>query len=234
MNISEFDLKEIASAVGYPAVPLELLELSEDAIKNYSIMPTLRLYYRAFPIVERQALYVTGEFGVPFPDEWVFGVKDARISVAGRTGVKATMNPFINATFIRSSNTKYSTDYRDYNSSLIEMVGAKTAIDTFSAKKIHVDAQNREVTGYSNSQGELIIEWAKYSDDFEDIPFIQKSEVIAVCQGALCEHLNIIRGQAMANQGVDFNDNVFAQKIDRANEIKDKWLNRTKVVILRG
>ena len=233
--ITENDLKEIASAVGYPAIPLDLLELTEDAIKQFSVAPALRLYYRAFPIVVRESVMVNSSFEIDFPDEYVFGVKDARITVANRSTVgHPTSNPFVNSMMYSHTGSKYGTDYRDRQSLMLEFSGAKSAIDTFSTKKINVDMTNRKVIGYSNVMGELIIEWAKYSDDFSDVPFIRKTEVIAVAQGFLCEHLNVIRGQAMLNQGVDFNENIFQDKINRANDIKEKWLNRTKVVILRG
>ena len=239
IDINVFDYNRILSAVGFPTVAESDLELTKADILQYVIEPCVRQYYSWFPIQNIQSYMISAsEFQFPFPDENTFGVVDIRLNPYN-TDYARSSSPFLNAiNYHQGDVRKYGTRY-DYG--MTEANISKRAWDIAQASylratRYEVDQNNKVVRGYSNDIGELIITWAEMSDNFNNIPWNRKEEVINLCQSALLRYLVIIRDQITTDVGgTEFNTQVLSDRADSLEEkVMNKWKALSKVVVLRG
>ena len=239
INISVPDYNRILSAVGYPVVTESDLELSKADIEQNIIEPCVRQYYSWFPLKNIQSYMISAaEFKFKFPNDNVFGVLDARLNPYN-TDYGRSSSPFLNAiNYHQGEVRKYGTRY-DYG--MTEANISKRAWDIAQASylralRVEVDQNNREVRGFSNDVGEVIITWAETSDDFSKIPWNRKEEVINLCQANLLRLLSMIRGQISTGTGdVEFNTQLLDDRADKLEEkVMNKWKAMSKVVVMRG
>lgn len=239
MTISDSDYQEILSELGFPVVSQDILEFSRDHIEDVFIFPAMREYFSWFPLKLVQSVRITGDFTLDFPDEFTYGVIDARISTGGEGA--ASGSPFLNEIMIKQRSGygggMYGTPY-DYGfteARYMERSLQQAQMNTQRVKRLDIDEGNRTVTGYSNVSGELIITWAKYSDDFATIPFRRKTEVINLAKANVLRGFAMLRGQFSSDINVDFNADVFSRRADELYEkTMNKWKRMTKVVISRN
>ena len=239
IDINVSDYNRILSAVGFPTVAESDLELTKADILQYVVEPCVRQYYSWFPIQNIQSYMISAsEFQFPFPDENTFGVVDIRLNPYN-TDYARSSSPFLNAiNYHQGDVRKYGTRY-DYG--MTEANISKRAWDIarasyLRATRYEVDQNNKIVRGYSNDIGELIITWAEMSDNFNNIPWNRKEEVINLCQSALLRYLVIIRDQITTDVGgTEFNTQVLSDRADSLEEkVMNKWKALSKVVVLRG
>lgn len=239
MIISDQEYFEILTEVGYPVVKEDDLEFTQEEIKNYFIFPALREFFIWFPKIQIQSVYVSSEFSIDFPDDDTYGIVDARISTAtsgnGRTG-----SPFMNSVLFKQggmSSHKYGTD-NDYGISearYMERAFTKASQNYVRAKSIQVDHANRKLKGYTTVNGELMIDWAKSSQDFNDVPFIRKTDVINLAKSKVLKGFSMLRSQLSSDVGVEFNTSDFLSRADDLeNKVMDKWKSISKVTIHRN
>lgn len=240
IEISNQDYKLIISELGYPVVSEEDLEYSKEDIKDLFIYPALRDFYIWFPKEETQAVQIAGKFSISFPDEYTFGVIDSRLNTTASGGGQTT-SPFMNELVFnaRSSSSfgKYGTPY-DYGfteARYAQRLERRAVTDFGKSYRIHVNDNDKKVEGFTNVAGELSITWAKYSNDFSNIPYRRKNEVINLAKANVLKGFAQLRGQMTASVGVEFDTRVFedrAQKLE--DEVLNKWKQKTKVVVMRG
>lgn len=238
IDIPALDYNFILKAVGYPVVKEEDLEYNKEEILTYIIEPVVRSYFSWFPITETESHYVgAADFEFPFPSDDTFGVVDVRLNPNNST-IGVSSSPFLNAmNFHIGSRKKYGTDY-DYG--MEEAYYLKhsydlSRIDDLRALKVEVDKNNRKVKGFANDNGELIITWAKSSNDFNKIPFDRKNEVLQLCQAELMRSIALIRSQLDPGTGVTLNTDEFISRADSLEEkVMNKWKALSKVVVIRG
>ena len=74
------------------------------------------------------------------------------------------------------------------------------------------------------------------SNNFENIPWNRKEEVINLCQAALLRYLVTLRGQInIEGSGTEFDTSVLSERADALEEkVMNKWKSLSKVVVLRG
>lgn len=238
MTISDSDYQEILSELGVPVVSQDVLEFTREHIEDVFIFPAMREYFSWFPLKLVQSVKVTGDFTLDFPDDFTYGVIDARISTGGVGG--SSGSPFLNEIMIKqrsSSGGLYGTpyDYGTNESYYMERSLKQAQMNTQRVKRLDVDEGNKTVTGYSNIAGELIITWAKYSDDFATIPFRRKTEVINLAKANVLRGFAMLRGQFSSDINVDFNADVFSRRADELyDKTMNKWKRMTKVAISRN
>lgn len=240
ISIQESDYKEILVEVGYPVVSEEDLEFSREDIKDLFIFPAMREYFIWFPKEKETSISITGKFEVPFPDNQTYGIIDSRLNTTASGGA-VTSSPFMNELIFNarsnSSTGKYGTknDYGFSEVNYTERAERRAVNDYSKSYKISVDNSEKKVYGYTNVAGELIITWAKYSDNFDDIPFRRKSEVLDLAKAKTLKGFAMLRGQMNTDIGVEFDAAVFE---DRARDLEEKtlekWRSMTKVAIIRG
>jgi len=208
--------------MGYPAIPLELLEYSEEDIKDLFIGGALEYYFSRFPIKETSSFQAATDFSIDFPSEDVFGITDARVTRRGAGSGGITGNPFRDQ--LLANNV--------YNSK--SDIGANS-FRGVTSQRIKCDVQNRAIKGYVEGSGELLISWAKTSQDFNLVPMKDKQNVIWYAQSIILKKFALLRDQANTGQGVDFNTGPLhteADKLDR--QVMEKWGKRRAVVVIRG
>ena len=240
INISSRDWKEIISEVGYPVVKESDLEFSKQDIEDLFIYPALRDYFTYFPKVEEQSVFVENVFEFSFPDSFTFGLVDGRLNTTfGGSGT--TNSPFMNEILyhnrVSGSTRAYGTknDYGLRQAEVMDRLHRRTAIDSTRTFNINVNTDAEKVSGYTNVAGELVLKWAKFSEDFEEIPFRHKSEVLILAKSYTLRGFAQLRKQISTETGADFDVSGFedrAQKLEE--EVTNKWNKRTKVVILRN
>jgi len=240
VQISEEDLREILSEVGYPVIQLEDLEFSEDDVKDYFIYPALREYFTYFPKKEKYRQYIEGPFEVEFPDEFTFGLTDGRLNTTFG-GASRSESPFLNEIMFNKrmggSYNVYGTrnDYGFFQSRMDERMTRRTTLDYNKTFNIRVDESEGKVVGYSNINGELILEWAKFSDDVADVRYIHKHEFLNLAKAYTLRGFAQIRDQIAADTGADFDTSGFRNRFeDLEQKVLESWKQKSKVVILRG
>lgn len=242
--ISDAYINEILSIAGYPIINLDDgdFELTKDELKSLCLLPALRDYYNWFPIKNRQEYSTSGTFEIDFPNNNTFNIINARLNTVGQYGSVRTGNPFVDSyNFRRSSSSSYSNAYgtgNDYglgSANILRSSVNQSYVNKYKSFSVFVDEQNKKLKGYANAQGMLVVTWAEYSSDFDDIPFRRINEVIELCQAYFLEKLVMIRGQENTQIPETFNVDLFA---DKADELKDKiftsWKNSTKSVVMSG
>jgi len=239
INISDANYYEILVEVGYPVVKESDLEFTRQQLEDYFIFPAMREYFSWFPKIEYQTAYVASAFSFDFPDETTYGIIDARINTA-ITGDGKTSSPFVNSLFFKNStggSRMYGTD-NDYGVSearYLERSYKKATNNFIKAQRIDVDANLKKVTGYSTVNGELTIQWAKYSTNFDDIPFKRKTEVINLAKSKILRGFAMLRSQFDSDTGGGFNTSDFISRADDLEEkTMEKWRAISKVAIIRN
>lgn len=227
----------ILRITGFPIVTK--LEISEEDIKNLCIAPALEEYFIWFPIKVVTSYNATTEFSIAFPDDNTYGIVDARVNLSGYRNVEGVSNPLVAELLYNSSSRigKYGTPY-DYDfkqARISAQMEQQATVNLIGTKKIRVDEVNRVVTGYTNVGGELIITWAKFSNDFDDVSFRRRREVIKLCQANVLEYIGMLRGQISDDTGTEFNYDMLLDKADTFREdVMTKWGEMTKPVVIRS
>jgi len=241
LTISDYDYQRILTAVGYPVITEEDLGITADDIKNLLILSSLKnVFFKWFPVLDREQVSIGTSFSIDFPDEYTFGVTDIRLVPPG-SGTSKTSNPLINEAIIKVRSGGHYNKWgsgNDYGYSQVyemEKARAQSAISINKSLKKIVDYTNRKITGYSNIAGELSITWAKFSEDFDDVPHKFKEDVIKLAQSAVLRYFGMLRNQSVDNgipsslDGTEF--------LDRADtleeEVMNKFKNFSKVVLIR-
>jgi len=224
ITISEQDYKQIISELGYPVVSEEDLEFSRSDIQDLFIYPAMREYFTWFPKEKETSVSITGSFEIPFPDENTYGIVDSRLNTTA-SGSGTTTSPFMNELIFnactRSGAGLYGTqnDYDMTQANYLERAERRAVNDYSKSYKISVDNSEKKVYGYTNIAGELVITWAKFSENFDDIPYRRKSEVIDLAKSKVLKGFAMLRGQMNTDIGIEFDTAVFE---DRARDLEEK------------
>lgn len=245
LEISEKDFNTIMGPLGYPAIPLDVLEFDEITIKNIFIQQALDYYFSRFPIRNSESWRKTSNFEIPFPDENTFGVVDARVNRKAYGATTKTESVFQNALLYSTGTSKTNPAHLQPNSfrglapdeaaiKLNQRLNTASNIALRSTERIRVEIQDRKVSGYVNVDGELIITWAKTSNNFNDVPFKDREYVISLAQSIVLKRFAMIRDQANTGQGVDFNTQPLHNEAEKQEQKAiDKWAKRRAVVVIR-
>lgn len=236
LTINQNHYDEILTEVGYPIITPNLLELTENQIKNLLIWPALREFFKWFPITSEQQIQASSTFEVDFPNSTTFGVVDVRLTTSAYRGSGVTANPLINETNIKvSRGGRYGTrnNYEHAVAMYTEKLERISAIEYQKVFRVRTD--NRKVYGYTNTLGVISIIWADYSEDFNDVPFEHISEVIKLAGANILRYLGMLRNQDTSDLPNEMSGDEFISRADELEEtIIDEWKKHTKVVITRS
>jgi hypothetical protein len=237
VNISDRDYHEIISELGYPVIKEEDLEFSREDIQELFVYPALREYFTWFPNTEEASFQVAGKFSFPFPDENTYGVVSARLNSSSRT-LAVSGNPFINErnlTINRGHSYGTDNDYGFIAANVLERSEALAFNNSSRAFRFKVNDKDRTLTGYSNVTGEAIVQWAKYSEDMNDVPFAKRNEVLKLAKAKVLQGFSMLRGQIDPDMGSNLDISIFQDKARALEEeVYEKWRTLTKVVVIRG
>lgn len=238
-KISTIDYNRILTVVGYPVVSEEDLEISKADILEFIIEPAVRQYYTWFPIRNIQSFMIGSSIGeYKFPTDATFGVLDVRLNPQN-TGYGRTSSPFLNSlNFQQNSARRYGTrnDYGFLDADIVKRSWDISRASQLRSVRFEVDANSRLLRVFSNDVGELVITWAETSDDFDEIPWNRKEEVINLAQAGLLRFLAMVRGQITVDVGgTEFDTGILTERANALEEkVMTKWKALSKVVVLRG
>ena len=170
-------------------------------------------------------------FEKDFPSD-VYDVLDARFSRSQKLGFEnGTSNFYL---FSQMQNLQENQDPHSIEIDLTRVANTKTLVNRNNTNRIDVYHSEKKVKGFTNVYSELIITWAKMSNDFNKIPYKDKTDVILLAKMNIAENLTMLRAQVNADQGVSFNDSVFKDVISKGQDILKNWQESTyRPVILR-
>jgi hypothetical protein len=227
-------LNLIKKVIASPMVSTLLLD--DEEIKDLCIFPALQRYFTKFPLREEYQTSINGEMSVAFPDDYTFGVLDARVVDIGLLPGSGTS--FWDLVIFQMSTSTTATikgvgayGVKGYNPSQLmqqrdmERYRFKSQQNMYTTIKTRVDTENRRLIVYSSITGALNITWAKYSDDFANVKFERRDDVIKLCQAELLDHLSD-SASILSDSGLEININIDALKTratDLKEKIQEKW-----------
>jgi len=245
INITDEDqlLNEILLHVGYPVLDYTKdLPYSKDQIKTLFIWPAMREFFIHWPKRHIEEYPVVGNYSFDFPDDTTFGVLDARMNTnAVSSGTNFSTDPLAytrNLSQVQGGvgRGKYGTPYnydstRSFYSRRAEYQGAKNAE---AITRYDLDQINKKLSGYSNVGGRMTVTWAKFSYNWDEIPFDKLEDCIKLASSNLMKAW----GSLLSMQSSDLSNELDGQSmIDRAEELKESVIGRwnviTRPVILR-
>jgi hypothetical protein len=231
-------IDEIMSIIGYPIITLESIEYSSDNLEKLVLIPAIRQYYKWFPKTAKTSIFVSGSFEVDFPTSDTFDVVDIRFNSSSfQSDQRPVGNALIDSrNYYRSNYRRYGTkpDYNLRDGVIAETTTNQSMISFWQTVKHNVNYNDHKVEGYVNTPGHINITWAKFSENFADIPLRRLDEVLELCQAYLLEKLTMIRGQMISGLPTDFNYTLFEDKAtEMRGRVLDNWKSQTKVSILR-
>ena len=227
-------LNLIKKVIAAPMV--DSLLLDDEEIKDLCIFPVLQRYFTKFPIREEYTASINGETFVVFPDDYTFGVLDARVVDIGLLPGSGTS--FWDLVMFQMSTSTTATikgvgayGVKGYNPSQLmqqrdmERYRFKSQQNMYTTIKTRVDIENRKLIVYSSITGALNVTWAKYSNDFADVKFERRDDVIKLCQAEVLDHLSD-SASILVDSGLEININI--EKLsERASKLKEdiqtKW-----------
>lgn len=246
LQISNDKFQRIVTCIGWPVVPVEEWGLTEAQLKDLLILPTLKnMYFKWFPYIEEGEYSVSSNFAIDFPDEYTFGVIDARLLWKREQFDAANRgNPFVYGQSIniktnvagRSANMwDTGNDYGYTEVYEMERTLNQSYIDTEKAVKKRVDYTNRQLKGFTNTTGKLVVQWAKYSNDWDDIQHKFEEDLIKLAQSYILQYFGRLLNMGTGNLPTELNGD---DMIDRSealyDEVMTKWRGYSKVVLMRG
>lgn len=233
----------IKAVIGYPDV--DSLLLTDEQIKSFALFPSMQKYFNKFPIRVEQTQSINGETTIAFPDDYTFGVLDARTVDVGLIG--GVGGSFWDVVAFQSYNNNYTTSKttgaygkKGYNPSGliyqrdVERQTLKSRQNMYATLKTRVDYTNKQLIAYSSITGTLNITWAKYSNDFNDIQYEYKMDVIKLAQAEVMLHLaNSAAMLVDSSLEVSINvDHLKQSATDIFSEIKEKWDAIPDIILL--
>ena len=235
--IDEDIVDEILSAIGSPLLTIEDTELETlDNFKKFIIKPSLRMYFKHFPIIYSQDYNISGsDFNIEAPAEVVniFNA-NAKLNTSANSVPINSGNIFYRSQYTRTSQKSayIGSDY-DYGLSTANMyrqVENQSFVNTNQAFRYDFDrATKRHIRGYSNTGGKIEVQWMCFSNDSNMIAYERLDDFVMYCQGTLLIQLAMIRGQLNANQGnSEWNNDLF---ITQGNDLKNKAIEHYTNVI---
>lgn len=243
LQIPDDIYQRILTIVGYPVVEETDLGLTPDQIKDLLILPPVKnVYFSYFPRTEQANHTVSSTFNIDFPDEQTFAVRDARINTRPYHGGGKVANPLINELNIRirqggGMGMKMWGTENDYGYSQVKIFESRERqayIEEDRATYIFVNYDERRLEGYTNTYGDLAVDWAKWSNDWSHVRFHHQEEVIKLCQAYIAEYFGNLFNMNNANvpnelEGAD----LLSRADDLRQEVMEKWAARAKPVVLR-
>lgn len=232
--IEDSYLNLIKRVIAYPAV--DSLLLSDDEILDLCVMPSLQRYFTKFPIKEEYIAAINGEQFIAFPDEFTFGCLDARVVDLGLLPGSGTsfwdLIMFQNTTSVGSSMKGVGAyGVKGYNPSGllyqrdVERQKFKSQQNNYTTVKTRVDLVNKRLIVYSSITGALNITWAKYSNDFGDVSYERKLDVVKLCQAELLDQL-IDSASILSDSGLEITiniDKLGERSTKLKEEVNDAW-----------
>lgn len=216
VRISDADYQEIMSCLGAPFIQEEALEYNRTQISNLAIKPALREFFHWIPPIKSEVVQVTrSQQKVPMPPD-VYGVAGLSLQQNGMNAMGDTTSPFAYAweqSYYGGNGINVGLGLMNTSIKGVATNGITQSIQSRAlaqaminyTRRIHYEGPYEETDGskyiviYSNTQGAFNIWWARHSMDFNDVPFVRKTEAIDLSKAKVKQLFGEIRRQSKAD-----------------------------------
>lgn len=242
--IDQDNYEYVLSALGYPAVDHSELSsvVTEEAVKGFCILPSLKEYFRWFPIYERQSIAVAGGTtgGVEYPDSYTYSI--AHHAFTSDTDSKDVSyafqgNPFVTQKYYSNASTGMFGSRFNYGFDSIGTTLRNSddiVRNSNRVVRVNTDEQNRKIEYYVNESGYIELTWAKWSDDFSKVPWNRQREVLELSKAELLLWTAGVLSQMNPEFPSEFNyDDMQTRGEDIKEAITEKWKGFTKAVAIK-
>jgi hypothetical protein len=243
ITIDDTTLRRIKSKLAYPLLDEGVLD--DEELKIYSVKPALDEYFRWFPKQERLQQDVSGSFTVDFPDTYTYGIVDARLSPVTNGNINSiTGNRILDIVTVNRYGGRYSYSDGIYGTRFhfsginrareVERQLRNMELGKTDNSRVIVIPEERKVGGYTSESATLSIIWAKWSEDFTDVRFERKEEVIELAQAYMLQHMSDVVG-LISNPNIDLDidaGELQSKAEDLREKVLESWKEFPKVVVL--
>lgn len=238
-------MRQIKSVIAFPGIEQNIF-LNDEKIREFCVWPAMYEYFKKFPIKQRIQDPINQTYIKVFPDNLTFGVTDLRVvgKIDGSGTTSSTFwdivrfNAFSNSFYYRNPGN-YGSKYNFEGLKQTGMMQKHVAdsISNMATFKYYVNYEERQLEVYASTPGQVFIEWAKYSLDFNAIKWQRIQEVIQLSQSYLLFYIadsgSLIRD---SNQNKELNIDAIRE---RAQSLRDAvltnyWYMIPDVILLRA
>lgn len=216
VKISDADYQEIMSCLGIPFIQEEALEYNRTQISNLAIKPALREFFHWIPAVKSEVVQVSrAQQKIPMPPD-VYGVAGLSLQQNGMNAMGDTTSPFAYAweqSYYGGNGINVGLGLMNTSIKGVATNGITQSIQSRAlaqaminyTRRVHYEGPYEESDGskyivlYSNTQGAFNIWWARYSMDFNDVPFVRKTEAIDLSKAKVKQLFGEIRRQSKSD-----------------------------------
>jgi hypothetical protein len=219
--------RAILSSVGIPILEIEDLHLTDQDVDDLFIWPAMQLYFSYYPKKLTQTFTTVSNLSIPFPNEYVFGVKNARVSLS-QYGGALTKNPFINSVIMSRTMSTGRTygklpdgrdPYTSRSTTITEQQSQQSYMNLIRTQDFELDYENRELVVYSSISGTLVVTWAMYSRNWNAVRFEhQQNTVIPLAKANLLRFVGMRRNDIQDGTNADLPGDHLIAEADRLIE----------------
>lgn len=241
----------IKKHLGYPAIDCTPL-LDDTQIKELCLFPALQEYFIKFPKIVREMVGIDGNLEIAFPDQNTYAVTDVR--VVGKNGSSTSGGgSFFQLLYLnkggfdygsfssylgRRSNSNYGERYNP-NAIRQATMNYRAVLETelnTATFKYFVNKIEKKVEIFSEISAEVAVTWAKFSNDFEDVNYPRRLEVIKLAAAELLHHMadsTQIVDDGNSDQTINVSD-LRARAEALRTEVREFWNSINDIVVLRS
>jgi len=242
ITIEDKWMNQIKTIIGYPKITQ--LILTDTEIKDLCIEPALREYFKKFPKRDVYEQWTSRDtvYTLAFPDAYTFGVLDARITDR-RTATVGSQSSFWELIkfqqFGGSNITLYGVKGFNPNglrqANLTQFQGLNAYRKTYKTEFLDISTEDRELRWYTNQEGTIQIEWAKWSNDFADVKYQQIKNVIKLAQSYVLRQASDMVG-IMEDTGLEIamKPDVMITRAEKLEaDVFEEWNEITDIVMIK-
>lgn len=209
IQLSDQDYYRITKVIGQPFITDAELEYSREAIIRLSIEPAMWEYWTHYPIEEEDVITLGGgqPYDILIPDmafnaiSWTTkggysgapytpaSVLSGYVGMATTKDYGLTYNKPVPGYTGRSNGESRIANYMD-NATLINTL--KT-LSTRERSNVVRKEDGLHLVGYSNASTVLNVVWLKWSKNYTDVAFEDRTQVMRFCQAAVKSDFGAIR-----------------------------------------
>ncbi|MFA5385385.1 MAG: hypothetical protein WC364_12140 [Eubacteriales bacterium] len=248
--IEENELTKILKDVGVPFITLEELEFTREDILENIVKPAMQEYFKWYPIVtiERQNLF-NNAINIPIPP-WAFTAKRVYVNPGYPVNsniANPTLRYFDEVLLAASSRGAWanpSINYKkkqgyvgtgDYSTFILEKAARQGAVNYGTRQRLNVNVHRGSIVGYCNKTGTIEIEWAQWSNDWNDILFNRRSEVRKLATAYALRAFGMLRSQQSSDSPGRLDYSKFLERADKLEEeVTALWQSAPKVALIRS
>ncbi len=125
-------------------------------------------------------------------------------------------------------------EHGQLSEAMIRMSTEESIADFPKAFRIDDYPRDRKVKGYTSINGDVTIEWAKKSEDFEDILWNYKDDAIKLAKAYFIQDTYRLREQVKLQSKIEINTSALKEDATTwESEVMTKWKQRSFAVIIK-